>query len=175
MAAATQRRSLIVLATLVALVQAGCSPVGLAPPDPTADNLRLTVSNAPLPPEAFKARIAFAYEAPLQMRAGVTTAIHLLITNLSSVQWPSAGRSDGKYQLRIGNRWLDSSGRAFDDSRVSFSHDVHPAETAEILIAVNPPNMPGEYTLEFDLVQEDVRWFREAGSESLRVKVNVEP
>jgi hypothetical protein len=154
--------------------QFGCARYEKVPGDATADNLTLSSLWAPLPHEAFKAQIAFAYEPPSKIRPGETRSIHLLVKNMGNVSWPYNGAADGKYQLRVGNRWLDQSGNSINDGRGSLSFDLRPAETEEVAVSVNAPKVSGEYILEFDMVQEQVAWFREMGSEPLRVKVMVE-
>jgi hypothetical protein len=168
-------RSILIVATLMLLVTLnGCRSLVAAPPDATADNLTLTSATGPLPPETYKARLSFAYELPARMHPGERASLHLLVKNLSSVVWPYAGQADGKYQIRLGNRWLDSNGATTDDGRGSLSYDLRPGDEAEVLIVVSAPHERGDYTLVFDLVQEQVAWFSQTGSETLRLKIKVE-
>jgi hypothetical protein len=159
---------------ILVVTQAGCTRVSFAPPDPIADNLRLTSANGPLPVEAYKGHLSFAYEAPGKIRSGESALIHLLVKNESQLTWPYGGQPDGKYQISAGNHWLDQSGNTVDDARGALAYDLRPGDTAEVLIMVTAPVVRGSYTLEFDLVQEQVTWFSEKGSEPLRVKVLVE-
>jgi hypothetical protein len=163
-----------VIAILFISFQSGCAQYAKAPSDPTADNLTLTTLSAPLPREAFKATISFAYGPPSKFRAGEARSIHLLIRNSSGVLWPYDGAVDGKYQVRVGNRWLGQDGTAMDGGRGLLSYDLRPADTEEVAITVNAPKLAGEYTLEFDMVQEQVAWFRDMGSEPLRTRIVVE-
>ncbi len=159
---------------LVLCLNVGCSRLPKAPADPTADNLRLTSLSGPLPREAFKAQLSLAYEAPAYMHAGEKRSIHLLVKNSSPVMWPYSGLPDTRYEVHAGNRWIDSSGTAVEDSRGLLSYDVRPGDTIEVAVLVNAPEKPGEYILEFDMVQEYLGWFKDAGSETLRVKVGVQ-
>jgi hypothetical protein len=61
-----------------------------------------------------------------------------------------------------------------DDARTGLAHDLAPGESMEIGINPVAPNRPGVYTLEFDMVQEHVRWFAEAGSRRARTRVHVD-
>ena len=163
------------LLSLILLVAfSGCSSVWKAPPDASADNLSLSSANAPLPVEARRARIAFAYEPLKTIRAGERTSVHLLVTNLGSVVWTYSGDRSGKYEIRVGNHWIDRNGNAKDDGRGSLPYDLRPGDTAEILILINAPETTGEYTLEFDMVQEQVGWFGDSASEKLRLNVAIE-
>jgi len=42
-------------------------------------------------------------------------------------------------------------------------------------LPVRAPTDPGTYMLELDMVQENVRWFAQAGSRPARVRVRVDP
>jgi hypothetical protein len=156
------------------LIQIGCSKAAYAPPDPIADNLKLTRATAPLPNEAFKAVISFAYEPPVRLHAGEEASIHVLVRNVSTLGWPSVGQPDGKYRIELGNRWLDQNGNSRDDGRGPLSYDLEPGDVAEVLLVVTVPDRPGDYVLEFDLVQEEVAWFGGRGSGTLRQSVRVE-
>lgn len=145
-----------------------------APQDPTADQLSLTSLDAPLPREALKAKITFAYQAPQTFDANQRISLNMLVENASTVAWPYTGQPDGKYQVRLGNRWLDQHDSAVYDGRGELPYDLRPGDRGEVLIVVTTPSSPGEYILEFDMVQEEVVWCATAGSETLRVKVSVE-
>jgi len=164
----------VMIAVLLIVTQVSCTRPGIAPADPTADNLSLTSTHAPLPQDAFKARISFAYETPAKVRAGEKLSVHILVKNASNVLWPYAGELDGKYQIRLGNRWVDQNGKTTDDGRGALSYDLRPGDETEVVIVVSAPTTPGEYDLELDLVQEQVAWFAERGSEGLGVKVTVQ-
>ncbi|HZE70441.1 MAG TPA: hypothetical protein VE135_13065 [Pyrinomonadaceae bacterium] len=165
---------ILIAAALMLLALNGCRSLVAAPPDATADNLTLTSATGPLPPAAYKAGLSFAYEPPARMHPGERASLHLLVKNLSSSVWPYAGQADGKYHIRLGNRWLGSNGATTDDGRGSLSYDLRPGDEAEVLIVVTAPRQPGDYTVVFDLVQEQVAWFSQTGSETLRLKITVE-
>jgi hypothetical protein len=166
--------STLIVVLVMVITQSACTSLSKAPPDSAADNLSLTSLSAPLPREAFKAQISFAYGPPARLHAGETRSIHLLVRNSSVALWPYDGLADGRYQVRVGNRWLEQSGTAIDDGRGLLSYDLHPGDTEEVAITVNVPQTAGEYVLEFDMVQEQVAWFRDMGSEPLRLKLAVD-
>jgi hypothetical protein len=132
------------------------------------------VAAGPLATEAYKAQLSLAYGPPERLRAGETYAIHLLVKNSSAITWPCAGQADGRFQINVANRWWDQEGKRFDDSRVALPYDLNPGESAEVLLSMKVPGKSGNYTLEFDLVQEQVAWFSERGSETLRINVVVD-
>jgi hypothetical protein len=54
-------------------------------------------------------------------------------------------------------------------------YDVEPGDTVGLSAEVTAPEEPGEYSLEFDLMQEGTGWFAEHGSEPSITKVQVTP
>jgi len=161
--------------TLLVLMHSGCgatSPVNCRASVPTID---LTSLNSPLPESAFKAEISLPYGLPF-LKAGRRELVNVLVRNNSNLLWPARGQLDGKYEIRLGDHWFDASGTTVlhDDDRRNLSYDLEPGQQAEFLIPVIPPKSSGAYTLELDLVQEQVIWFSQKGSKALTLKVNVE-
>ncbi|HEY0077733.1 MAG TPA: hypothetical protein VGB73_03735 [Pyrinomonadaceae bacterium] len=131
--------------------------------------------NSALPDEAFRAQLSVA-DAPATMRAGEQSTIYVVLKNRSETIWPGAQES-WKYQLTIGNRWLDARDRALVtdlDARTALVRDLPPGEEAELPLSISAPAKPGEYILELDAVQEGVAWFRDKGSQALELRVRVE-
>jgi hypothetical protein len=89
--------------------------------------------------------------------------------------WLARERGGGAYQVSLGNHWLDASGKVLinDDGRSAILRDLKPGETTELSLTVNPPAERGHYLLEIDMLQESVSWFALAGSESLKIPVEV--
>ena len=59
------------------------------------------------------------------------------------------------------------------DARADLRQPLRPGDSATLSIPVRAPKKPGEYQLQFDLVQELVSWFEEKGAPPLRVPVTV--
>jgi hypothetical protein len=129
---------------------------------------------APLPDKAFKASIT-APNAPATMTAGQQATIQVKLKNGSDVAWPAAGDADGKYQVKLGNHWLDSKSKpvVVDDGRALLPADLQPGAEIELPLIVNAPAKPGDYILELDIVQENVAWSGDKGSDTFKVKVQV--
>lgn len=53
------------------------------------------------------------------------------------------------------------------DARASLPHDVAPGGSVEVYLRLTVPSEPDDYTLELDLVQEGVAWFRQQGRPAL--------
>jgi SAM-dependent methyltransferase len=134
-----------------------------------------TRSTASLPTQVARAVI----DAPAMLRCapGAVLPLHILVRNAGSGTWPTMGEDDGRYGIRLGNHWRGRFGWMLrrDDTRTALAHDLAPGESMEIGISPVAPSKPGVYTLEFDMVQEHVRWFAQAGSRTSRTRVHVDP
>lgn len=133
-------------------------------------------ARAPLPEEGFRAEIR-APEAPSRAQAGERVTLRVLVKNLGPAVWPARERSGGKFQVSLGNHWLDAGGRVLtnDDGRAALLRDLGPGEEAELRLVVNTPKHAGDYLLELDMLQEGVSWFGPKGSKTLRLPLKVEP
>jgi hypothetical protein len=134
---------------------------------------------AALPNNGYKAELNLV-GPPAKMRSGQKETVRVKIKNASEVMWWAQGaplnrRSDNKFYIAAGNRWLKSDGSLLTnmDGRYGINKDLKPGEETEVPLLVTAPNDPGEYTLEVDLVQEGVAWFSEKGSATAKVKVTV--
>jgi len=128
----------------------------------------------PVPPSAFRA----AYTSPshsVRVLPGQGFTIPVTATNQSAVLWPALGTADGSFQVFVGNHWLSSEGKMiiFDDGRCALPHDVNPGQSFDIEFTLVAPEVPGDYVLEFDVGQERVTWFKDWGSPTSRVQVEV--
>jgi hypothetical protein len=179
------RTYLSIIAACCALAAWGCGKS-----EPAATNNPSTASQpaapggdvpAALPDNAFKAVIAIA-EPPAKLRSGQKQTIQVKVKNASDVLWYARGAvantaPSNKFYLAVGNRWLaaaDDKLVSDMDGRYGVDHDLKPGEETTVPLTITAPKTPGEYTLEVDLVQEQVAWFHDKGSASARVKIKVE-
>ena len=127
-----------------------------------------------LPAGAFRARLATAHSA-FELRADEELTLQVTVENASSFAWAALPDPRGRYQLNVGNHWLTSEGASVqrDDGRCPLPHDVAPGSRADVLLGIKAPGVEGRYQLEVDMVQENVGWFAERGSETLRVPCDV--
>jgi hypothetical protein len=132
-----------------------------------------------LPEGGFKAQITLP-APPAKLRAGQQERVQVKVRNASDVFWWARGgeqndRSDNKFYLAAGDRWLKADGSLVTDmdGRHGLLTDLKPGEETEVPLLVTAPKEPGEYILEVDLVQEQVGWFSEKGSPTARAKVTV--
>jgi 4-amino-4-deoxy-L-arabinose transferase-like glycosyltransferase len=129
----------------------------------------------PLPDSALRAEIRVA-DAPLVMSAGVKQELKVRVRNAGDRLWLERERTGSKYQVALGNHWLDSSGRVLrnDDGRTTLRSDLAPGEEVEMSLVVNTPQRAGDYVLEIDMLQESVAWFGAKGSQTVRLPVKIE-
>ncbi len=129
---------------------------------------------APLPDSAFKAVIN-AVNPPETISAGQQATIQVKLKNNSDVTWPAVGDGDGKYQVKLGNHWLDQNSKVIivDDGRTPLPAELKPGTEIELPLIVNAPTKPGSYILQLDIVQENVAWSQDKGNTTYKTKVTV--
>jgi hypothetical protein len=128
-----------------------------------------------LPDSAFKAQITFQ-EPFINAQAGSHATIRVKVRNIGDVTWPALENFDSKYQVTLGNHWLDDGGNLLvrNDGRVNLPNDLRPMEEIVLILAITIPEEPGNYVLELDMVQEAVTWFKDKGNETTSVQIQVE-
>ncbi|HLE63039.1 MAG TPA: hypothetical protein VI750_07865 [Pyrinomonadaceae bacterium] len=173
------RTILTVALLLAAFLLAGCSgdapkdaprPVGAAS-DPISPK-----PDTPLPDRALKAELTLA-EPLTTLKPGEKKTIKVKVKNASDVLWIVHGTGEGsKYRVAVGNSWLDSKGQLVTnmDGRYGLPLNLAPGRDVEVPLAITAPAQPGDYILELDIVQEGVAWFKDKGSEVLKVNVKVQ-
>jgi hypothetical protein len=176
-------RTTFIFLALVAAASLGCTRkpatnTNIASPV-NANRPVASKTPGPLPDRAFKAQITLP-DPPAKLRTGQKETIAVRAKNASDVFWWSRGgevndRADNKFYIAIGDRWLDKDGKLLTemDGRLGISKDLKPGEEVELPLAITAPKEPGDYILEVDLVQEQVAWFSDKGSQTARTKVMV--
>src|SRR5438067_7437576 len=132
-----------------------------------------------LPNNGFKAELTLI-DPPAKLRTGQKETIRVKVKNASDVMWWARGarintRPDNKFYIAAGDRWLKSDGSLLTnmDGRYGIPKDLAPGEETELPLLITAPKEPGDYTLEVDLVQEQVAWFSEKGSPAGKTKITV--
>ena len=62
---------------------------------------------------------------------------------------------------------------SLENPRASLGHLLSPTGTRDVRVAVSVPKLPGDYEIEFDLVQEHRAWFSGQGTPSWTTRVRV--
>ena len=144
----------------------------------TANAAATTPATRELPANGFRAQLSVP-EPPTRLRAGQKETVVVRVKNASDVTWPMPDFENAKYVIAIGDNWLDAAGKSvakdeYMDGRYGIQRALAPGEEVDLPLVVTAPASPGDYQLELDMVQEQVAWFREKGSQPLRLKVRVE-
>jgi hypothetical protein len=117
-----------------------------------------------------------AHDTPNTLRADQLYVVKVTVANRGSQSWVS---QTPFFPVRLSYHWRDSEGKTvvWDGVRTDFPHPVRPGQTFTARAILITPEQPGSYTLEWDLVQEEINWFTERGSSPLRVPIviNNEP
>src|SRR5256714_3706988 len=134
----------------------------------------LETTPLPLPPAGMRAGLTSS-EIPATLDAGQKKSLNVVVRNLGGATWPAVGDGEGRYAVRLRDRWLISDGAALkdEDGAAELPYDLEPGDTAGVTLNVNAPAAPGEYIFELDLAQEGASWFGARGSKTLRAGVKV--
>ena len=120
-----------------------------------------------LPDDAFRARIEA--QGPLPgFRVAEAGLVEARVTNASRSPWPAG-------QIALSYHWRrpDGSVWGYDGGRTPLTTVLEPGGGTTVRFTVTPPNTPGTYVLELDLVQGPESWFGQHGSEVWRREVVV--
>lgn len=141
-------------------------------------NANMTTLAAAMPDAAFKEELALISPAnmPSKMRAGDKQDVVVKVKNTSSEVWHARGQTSTMYQVFLSSQWEDATGKPVEteEHRAALPSDIQPNQTLEIKSYVTAPPNPGTYTLNIDMLQENVAWFRLKNSTPLKYKVTVE-
>jgi SAM-dependent methyltransferase len=115
-------------------------------------------------------------QAPsLAMRANEERTLRVRVENRSPHVWPGVPAARSRYQINLANHWLTIDGEVMrrDDGRCPLPHDLTPGSHVDMLLGIQAPPFDGAYWIELDLVQENVGWFAERGSPTVRLRCDV--
>lgn len=111
------------------------------------------------------------YEVPrqLEMATGGRQDVSLALVNDGRLHW----RHDGERPIIVTARWESPSLETPFNARWPLPHSVAPGERVDLTIPLDAPNVAGEYTLVWDLIQERVVWFSQKNGQNGRTDVTV--
>lgn len=94
----------------------------------------------------------------LSMKTAGPEQVVVSVTNSGRATWDS----EQDPPIFLSYHWLDADGGfvvAFEGERTAFATPVRPGATATVRALVRAPGQPGQYLLEWDLVQQGRLWF----------------
>ncbi|MGB8647675.1 MAG: ABC transporter ATP-binding protein [Anaerolineae bacterium] len=118
------------------------------------------------------------YTLPAELTIGVRGALRATLCNRSAQVWHGANSAQrGTRLVSLGYRWVDLRGKSHQQPgpRTLLPHDLGPGESIQIEGTVLPPQEPGLYVLEMDLMAEGVGWVSWGGCMGPRAHVQVLP
>lgn len=111
---------------------------------------------------------------PGKLVIGQVATVHVTVVNDGMAPWPADGDAPvcAGYRYYRNRRLLDLGEEK--NLRSPLAEDALPGVLTTIALRVALPDQPGNYTLELDLYQEGVGWFKDQGSPTLTRWLTVE-
>ena len=114
------------------------------------------------------------YEAPatLNLQTGESQRVPVTLTNAGLAPWEPGGESP----TRLAYHWLSADGREvveYEGLRTELPQSVASGASVSLLATVRAPAQPGEYILNWDMLQENRFWFSLEGSPGAQTVVQV--
>jgi hypothetical protein len=98
--------------------------------------------------------------------------VPITLKNTGTMNW----LKDEENSISLSYHILDNNGQVLlhDGLRTSLPHSVRSGEEIKLNAVVEAPENLGQYIIEFDMVHEGVTWFKDKGSGTLKIKLEVE-
>ncbi len=119
-------------------------------------------------------------DVPPTMAPGAKVAAHVTLKNAGNATWPDPPTADtsnpGAYAVRLSYRWWPASGDGKPTDwqpRVELPAPLPAGASVTLTVPLRAPTEPGDYKLQFDLVQELIVWFEAKGADKAFVPVSV--
>jgi hypothetical protein len=114
-----------------------------------------------------------AYQAPARLSAPASGLVSasVRVANTGVREWEAGGPTP--FQLSYHLLREDGRQLQYDGPRSPLPRLVQPGERVEVEAIVQAPTRPGEYILEWDMVQEGVAWFSWKGAAPARTRLTV--
>lgn len=135
-----------------------------------------SVASHALPDNGFNAEIVPASRA-IRLKPNATIKLPVRVTNRSDVIWPSLANYDGQNKIALTYRWLMPNQRRATEYFFSFPlhYDLLPGEAVTLDAEIKALKEPGNYIIEFDMIQETVATFGSKGSNTALIAAVVSP
>lgn len=108
----------------------------------------------------------------LTLTTNETRRVPITVTNNGALVW----NSQRQPPINLGARWIQAqSGLQLAEPRWPFDPPVLPGQTITQQVPLRAPSEPGDYTLVWDVVQEQITWFGEKSNVFATSRVVVQP
>jgi hypothetical protein len=109
-------------------------------------------------------------QARVVAQGGKPVKLPVTVMNTSNEEFPGGADVFGvSYHLLSGERRL----LQHDNARSYLLKPLAPGERVNVDLLIEPPQQPGRYRLEIDLVWEGVMWFKDVGNPTAMVEMEV--
>lgn len=110
-------------------------------------------------------------DTPPVLSAGQTVRLRVEVENASPVPWNHCE----PFLICLGNHWLSRDGKmkVRDDGRTRLPSGLLPRQKLAVELEITAPEIPGIYLVELDVVQEGITWFKDVGSKTCTLEINV--
>lgn len=107
----------------------------------------------------------------ITVKPGEKIKVNVEILNQGNYIWVRGGSNpvNLSYHIRDEQKKMIN----FDNERFALPRDIRPDDSVRIDVEFLPGLRPGNYLLEFDMVEEGLYWFAEKGSPASLVKLHV--
>ena len=130
-----------------------------------------TTLNVPIVVEPIYQARFLTHDTPLAMVKGQTYTVQLRLRNEGTLPWTA--KSGVRVQLSY--RWFNEKGAAviLKGLVTDLPHDVEKGDTVDVIAQIQGPEVPGHFTLRWDLTHGGLIWFADKASAALEIKVQV--
>jgi SAM-dependent methyltransferase len=121
-----------------------------------------------MPADAYRAAYEMLELRPVEGADAAEAVVRVM--NAGGSRWPAEAA------LFLANHWHSTAGEMLipEDARAPMPGDVDPGQSVDLTLRVQLPPAAGDYVLEFDIVHDEVCWFKQRGSPTLKGPVTVD-
>lgn len=127
-------------------------------------------------PALLQAKLSLRGDWAKQISAGSRKEASIEVENTGDTLW-LVSRAPLTGRVRIGLKILNSAGKTLAEFHGDppLQHALAPGERILLLVRIKAPEVPGQYALKIDLVNQNICWFEEHGSQPLILPFDVSP
>lgn len=133
----------------------------------------------PLPEYGFRGQASILTHSATAVTPSSMVTVQVELINEGELAWISPhGNTIRPFGIYLGHYWsasaADSTQSPAEQPRTWIEEPVEGSSSGVHVMTVRAPELPGDYCLEIDLVQESVCWFKGRGFIPARLQVHVE-